>query len=136
MAMQSPPTPPSDPAGIVLGPVYSWYRAHGDLVFTSGHTAVDSETGERNPGELIDEAHTALTKLRRTLEAAGSGLEHVLKVTVFLTDMGQYAAFNRVYAKFFPGPDVPARTCVEVNRLPYNFKVEIEAVARIATTED
>ena len=118
--------PPSNP-----GPVFSWHRLHGDLIFTSGHAAVDVDTLARTPGDLLDETRATLENLARTLQAAGSSLERVVKVTVYMTDMGQYGAFNRVYAEFFHGPQVPARTCVEVSRLPYNFKVEIEAVATV-----
>jgi 2-iminobutanoate/2-iminopropanoate deaminase len=111
------------------GPVFSWYRDHAGLIFTSGHAAVDVESHGFNTGTLVEEAKSTLENLRRTLESSGSSMDKVLKVTVYLTDMGDYAAFNEVYAAFFPGPKPPARTCVEVNRLPYNFRVEIEAIA-------
>lgn len=55
----------------------------------------------------------------------------MLKVTVYLTDISYYAAFNHLYARYFPGPSVPARTCVEVSKLPYGFKIEIEAIASV-----
>ena len=113
------------------GPIFSWYRDHNGFIFTSGHAAVDVEGLGITLGDLSSETNATLTNLRRTLEKAGSGLDRVLKVTAYITDMSQFAVFNSVYAKFFPGPRVPARTCVEVSRLPFNFKVEIEAIAHI-----
>ncbi len=114
------------------GPIFSWYRDHNGFIFTSGHAAVDVETSSITLGDLASETTATLTNLRRTLEKAGSGLDRVVKVTAYITDMSQFAVFNATYAKFFPpGPRVPARTCVEVSRLPFNFKVEIEAVAHL-----
>ena len=132
--MASDNTPPhaTDSSGLEHGPVFSWSRAHDGLIYTSGHAAVDVDSLGRRHGDLLDETRATLRNLERTLKAAGSGLDKVLKVTVYLTDMGQYAAFNRVYREFFPAGEhalAPARTCVEVRRLPYNFKVETEAVA-------
>jgi 2-iminobutanoate/2-iminopropanoate deaminase len=111
------------------GPIFSWSRDHNGFIFTSGHAAVDVEALSISLGDLASETHATLSNLRRTLEKAGSSLDRVLKVTAYITDMNQFAVFNSVYGKFFPGPKVPARTCVEVSRLPFNFKVEIEAVA-------
>ncbi|MEZ4385297.1 MAG: RidA family protein [Nannocystaceae bacterium] len=112
-------------------PVFTWHRDHNGLIYTSGHAAVDIESLHIERGDLVTEARATLSNLRRTLEAAGSSMAKVLKVTVYLTDMGQYNAFNSVYAEFFPGPRPPARTCVEVSRLPFNFKVEIEVIAAV-----
>ena len=112
-------------------PVFSWYRDHNGLIFTSGHAAVDIDSYTIERGDLLAEAKATLTNLKRTLEAAGSSLDNVLKVTVYLTDMSQYNAFNSVYAKFFKGPRPPARTCVEVARLPLNFKVEVDVIAAV-----
>lgn len=113
------------------GPIFSWYRDHNGFIFTSGHASVDVDTLGITLGDLVTETVATLTNLRRTLEKAGSSLDKVLKITAYITDMSQFAAFNAAYAKFFPGPKVPARTCVEVSRLPFNFKVEIEAIAYI-----
>ncbi len=125
--MPSAPYPASP--GREHGPVFSWFREHDGLIYTSGHASVDVDDNSRSPGDLLHEARATLQNLRRTLEVAGSAMDKVLRVTVYLTDMNQYAAFNRLYAEFFPGPKVPARTCVEVTRLPFNFKVEIDVVA-------
>jgi 2-iminobutanoate/2-iminopropanoate deaminase len=115
------------------GPIFSWYRDHNGFIFTSGHAAVDVDSGAISLGDLASEAHATLTNLRRTLERAGTSMDRVLKVTCYITDMSQFAAFNGVYAKFFGGPQPPARTCVEVSRLPFNFKVEIEVIAAAGT---
>jgi len=113
------------------GPTFSWYRDHNGLIFTSGHASVEVDSLNITLGDLASETTATLNNLKRTLERAGSQLDNVLKVTAYITDMSQFAVFNAVYARFFPGPRVPARTCVEVSRLPFNFKVEIEAIAHI-----
>lgn len=110
-------------------PVFSWQRTHAGLIYTSGHAAVDVDDYRRTRGSFEDEVRTTLENLRRTLERAGSGLDKVIKVTAYLTDMKQYPAFNAVYATFFGDAQPPARTCVAVVGLPYDFQVEIEAVA-------
>ena len=121
--------PQADSRKLEYGPVFSWAREHAGLIYTSGHAAVDVDTNVLSPGKLVDEARLALQNLERTLKAAGSSMDKVVRVTVYLTDMTEYAAFNEVYARFFPGKHPPARTCVEVRRLPYNFRVEIDAIA-------
>ena len=115
--------------GLEHTPIFSWHRSHNGLIYTSGHAAVDVDDLRFDPGDFSHEARLALENLRRTLEKAGSGLDKVVKVTAYLTDLGNFRRFNKVYAEFFPGDNPPARTCVEVRRLPYNFKLEIEAIA-------
>ncbi|MEM6995475.1 MAG: RidA family protein [Myxococcota bacterium] len=115
--------------GLEHGPVFSWHRRHRGLVFTSGHAAVDVDDMALRPGTFEQEVRSTLENLGRTLSNAGSSLEQVLMVTVYLTDMANFPRFNQVYAEFFPGNAPPARTCVEVRRLPYHFQVEIQAVA-------
>jgi 2-iminobutanoate/2-iminopropanoate deaminase len=110
-------------------PVFSWYREHAGTIYTSGHVAIDIDTHGFEHGDLAHEARVALDNLRKTLARAGSSLDRVLKVTVYLTDMSEFAAFNRVYAEFFAGERVPARVCVEVSRLPYDLRVAIDAIA-------
>jgi 2-iminobutanoate/2-iminopropanoate deaminase len=110
-------------------PVFSWYRSHGGLIFTSGHAAVDVDTFKRERVAFEQEVRLTMENLRRTLERAGSGLDKVLKITAYLVDMRRYPDFNRIYADYFPGSNPPARTCVEVSALPFQFQVEIEAVA-------
>jgi 2-iminobutanoate/2-iminopropanoate deaminase len=111
------------------GPVFSWHRNHDGWIYTSGHAAVDVKTLALDPGDFAHEARVTLENLRRTLIAAGSSLEQVVKVTAYMVDLANFRAFNQVYAGFFPGERPPARTCVEVRRLPYNFQIEIEAIA-------
>ena len=111
------------------GPVFSWSRTHQGLILTSGHAAVDVDDLGLSPGTFEQEARTTLQNLARTLERAGSGMDKVLSVTVYLIDMHHFPRFNQIYAEFFPGENPPARTCVEVRRLPYNFQVEIQALA-------
>jgi 2-iminobutanoate/2-iminopropanoate deaminase len=110
-------------------PVFSWYREHAGTIYTSGHVAIDIDSGAISHGDLPHEARVALGNLGRTLARAGSSLEQVLKVTVYLTDMREFSTFNRVYAEFFPGERPPARICVEVSRLPYDLRVAIDAIA-------
>jgi len=115
--------------GLEHGPVFSWSRKHKGLVYTSGHAAVDVNDLKRTPGSFEEEVRLTLDNLGRTLTAANSSLPQVLMVTVYLTDMALFPRFNQVYAEYFPGDNPPARTCVEVVRLPYRFQVEIQAVA-------
>lgn len=119
------------PSSSVLqhSPVFSWSRSHEGLIFTSGHAAVDVDSYRPLRVGFEEEVRLTLDNLRRTLERAGSDLDRVLKITAYLVDMRRYPDFNRIYASYFPGEDPPARTCVEVRRLPFEFQVEIEAVA-------
>ena len=111
-----------------IGP-YSQGIDLGNLIFVSGQLPVDPETGTMPQGV---EAQTAqsLRNLRGILTQAGSSLEQVVKPTVFLQDMNDFAAVNQVYAQAFEGTVFPARSAVEVARLPKDALVEIEAIAR------
>lgn len=110
-----------------VGP-YSQAIAAGGWIWVSGQVALDPETGMLVAGGAGDEARQALMNLGAVLEAAGSGLERVVRTTVYLVDMDDFEEVNRVYASFFPD-DPPARVCVEVRRLPKDARVEIDAVA-------
>jgi 2-iminobutanoate/2-iminopropanoate deaminase len=114
-------------APAAIGP-YSQAVVAGGLVFVSGQIPLDPATGELVPGGAGDQAERALASLRAVLEAAGSGLHRVVKTTVFLTDLADFAAVNAVYAGFFPA-EPPARATVQVAALPRGAAVEIEAVA-------
>jgi 2-iminobutanoate/2-iminopropanoate deaminase len=127
--MKRPRMSTPDSKKLEYGPVFAWSRTHDGLIFTSGHAAVDVDTLVSAPGSFEQEARMTLENLRKTLEKAGSGMDKVLKVTVYLTDMADYAKLNDVYSGFFPGKQVPARTCIEVSRLPYNFRIEVDAIA-------
>jgi 2-iminobutanoate/2-iminopropanoate deaminase len=102
----------------------------GDLVFTSGQIGIDPKTGQMVPGGLEAEAEQVLKNLAGVLDAAGSTISHVVKATVFLADMNDYAAMNEIYRRHFK-QDFPARSAVQVARLPANARIEIEAIAVI-----
>lgn len=113
-------------APAAIGP-YSQAIEAGGLIFTSGQIPLDPDTGMLVPGGIEAQAKQAIENLRAVLEASGSGLDKVVKTTCFLSSMGDFAAFNEVYAQYFTGK--PARSCVEVSALPKGAAVEIEAVA-------
>lgn len=115
-------------APAAIGP-YSQAKVAGGLVFASGQIPIDPATGNIEASDIAGQTRRAAQNLAAVLEAAGSGLDKVLKTTCFITDMDSFAAFNEVYAEFFPGK--PARSCVEVSKLPKGALVEIEAVAEL-----
>jgi 2-iminobutanoate/2-iminopropanoate deaminase len=119
--VQTPAAPPA------IGP-YSQAIVAGDLIFCSGQIPLDPATGEIVEGGIEEQTHRVLKNLRAVLESAGSGLDHVLKTTVFLKRMDDFAAMNAVYATYFPDAP-PARSTVEVSRLPRNVLIEIECIA-------
>jgi 2-iminobutanoate/2-iminopropanoate deaminase len=113
-----------------IGPYSQAIRA-GDFIFAAGQTGMDPSTMEVVAGGVEAQARQVLTNLRHVLEAAGSGMDRVVKTTVFLTDMANFAAMNAVYMEFFP-ENPPARSTVAVAGLPKGGLVEIEAVALLA----
>ena len=115
-------------APAAIGP-YSQAIVMNGLVYTSGQIPIDTLTGTIEAGTIEEQTAQAIKNLSAILDAAGSGLEHVIKTTCFLTDINNFAAFNEVYARLFPGR--PARSCVEVAALPKGALVEIEAIAEI-----
>ena len=117
----------SDKAPAALGP-YSVAVKAGHFVYTAGQLGLDPETGEFAPGGIEAETNQALTNIKNVLEAAGTSLEKVVKTTVFLRDMNDFAAMNGIYGKFFT-ENFPARSAVQVARLPMDGAVEIEVVA-------
>lgn len=110
-----------------IGPYSAAIRA-GGFVYTSGQLGLDPATGEFAPGGVEAETRQALTNLTTVLQAAGSSLQQVVKTTVFLRDMNDFARMNSVYAEFFAA-EPPARSAVQVAALPRGAAVEIEAVA-------
>lgn len=116
---------PSAPAAI--GP-YSQAIAAGTLVFASGQIALDPATGQLSDGDVRVQTRRALDNVRAVLAAAGSSLEQVVKTTVFLTRMADFAAMNEVYAEYFMGTP-PARSTVAVAELPRGAQVEVEVIA-------
>ncbi len=116
---------PKAPAAI--GP-YSQAIVVDKMVFTSGMIPIIPETGELETGDVKAQARQAIKNLVTLLEEAGSSAENVVKTTVFIKDMNDFASINEVYSEFFT-ENFPARSCVEVARLPKDVLVEIEAVA-------
>ena len=116
---------PKAPAA--LGP-YSAAIKVGELIFTSGQIPADPATGELAPGGIAQQTEQSLKNLSAVLEAAGSGLDQVIKTTCFLTEMADFAAFNAAYGKYF-SDHKPARSTVAVKALPKGALVEIECVA-------
>jgi 2-iminobutanoate/2-iminopropanoate deaminase len=100
-------------------------------VFCSGQIPIDPATGDLVGGDIAAQTDQVLKNVAAVLAAAGGSLSHVVKTTVFLADMGDFAAMNEVYARHF-GDHRPARAAVAVRTLPKNVSVEIEAIARLA----
>ena len=116
----------TDKAPAAIGPYSQAIEVNG-MVYTSGVIPVNPATGGIPEGPKA-QAEQAMKNLSNLLEAAGSSLEKVVKTTVFIKEMNDFGAINEVYADFFPAP-FPARSCVEVARLPKDVMLEIEAVA-------
>ena len=115
-------------APAAIGP-YSQGIAIDGLVFTSGQLGLDPATGDFASGGVEAQTRQSLANIRAVLEEAGTGMDRVVKTTVFLKDMNDFAAMNKVYAEFFGEGGCPARSAVEVAKLPKGGLVEIEAIA-------
>jgi len=116
-------------APAAIGP-YSQGMKVGNLIFTAGQIGIDPKTGEIVSGGITIETERALSNIKGILEAAGSSLEKVVKTTVFLNDLNDFAQMNRAYEQFFGGRSLPARSTVQVT-LPKGAMVEIEAIAAV-----
>jgi 2-iminobutanoate/2-iminopropanoate deaminase len=112
-----------------IGPYSQAVRVNGFL-FVSGQVALDPKTGEMSTGDVREQTERVLENVKGIVEAAGSKMPHVIKTTVFLKNMNDFTAMNEVYARFFTAAP-PARSTVEVARLPKDALVEIEVVAAI-----
>ena len=110
-----------------IGPYSQAIEANG-LVITSGQLPIDPATGEFAPGGIKEQTRQSLTNAKAILEEAGISLANVMKTTVFLSDMNDFAAMNEVYAEFFSQP-YPARSAIAVKTLPKNALVEVECIA-------
>ena len=119
----------TDKAPKAIGP-YSQGLSHNGLVYTSGQIPLDPATMEIAGDDIKAQTRQVLSNLQQVLQAGGSALDQVIKTTCFLSDMNNFVAFNEVYAEFF-GAHAPARSCVEVARLPKDVLVEVEAVGII-----
>lgn len=118
---------PAAPAAI--GP-YSQAIIAGNMVYTAGQIPLDPKSGDLVEGDIREQTTRVLENLKAILEQAGASLQTVVKTTVFLADMSEFAPMNEVYARYF-GDHKPARSTVQVARLPRDVRVEIEAVALI-----
>ena len=110
-----------------IGP-YSPALKIGNLVFTSGQLPMDPVNGEIVKGEIEAQARRSLENLKAALESYSIGMENVVKTTIFLKDMNNFSRINKIYGEYFTG-QYPARSCVEVSRLPKDADIEIEAIA-------
>lgn len=119
----------TDKAPAAIGP-YSQAIQIGQLLFTSGQIPIDPETGALVEGGIQEQARQSLNNIKAILNAAGTNMGAVVKTTVFLQNMDDFAAMNEVYAEFFQEP-YPARSAVQVGRLPKGALVEIETVAQL-----
>jgi 2-iminobutanoate/2-iminopropanoate deaminase len=119
----------TDGAPAAAGPYSQAIRA-GDLVFTAGQLGLDPSSGEFAADDVAGQAERALANLEAILQAAGSGLDRLVKVTVYLAEIGDWPAVNEVYARLVPEP-FPARSAFAVKDLPKGARVEIEAVATV-----
>lgn len=117
----------TDKAPKAVGP-YSQAVIAGCFIFISGQGAIDPITNVYTPSSIENETELVLNNIKAIMESAGKNLSDIVKITVFLKNMDDFPAFNKVYEKFFP-IDSPARSCVEVSRLPKGFNIEIEAIA-------
>ena len=116
----------TDKAPAAIGP-YSQAMILNGVVFTSGQIPIDPATGEITAVTIEEQAEQVMKNLGEVLKEAGSSYEKTVKTTCFLSDMGNFAAFNEVYGKYFTGK--PARSCVAVKTLPKNVLCEVEAIA-------
>lgn len=123
----------TDDAPAAIGPYAQAVRV-GDLLFTSGQIPLTPD-GTLVQGSVSEQTRQVMENLRAVLAAGGSSLDLVVKTTCFLADMNDFAEFNEAYATFFPG-DPPARSTVQVARLPRDAAVEVEAVALVGTRQD
>jgi 2-iminobutanoate/2-iminopropanoate deaminase len=119
----------TDQAPGAVGP-YSQAVRTDRLIFTAGQVPLDPATGALVEGPIEDQTRRVLQNVRAVLEAAGSGLDRVVKMTVFMTDLGDFQRMNGVYAEFFPEAP-PARSAVQVAALPLGAVIEMEAVALV-----
>lgn len=120
----------TDKAPAPIGP-YNQAVKVGDLIYTSGQIPIDLRTGDVCEGGAGEQTHLVLTHLKNILEAAGSSLSNVVKANVFLKNIHDFADMNAVYKEFFSASNAPARSTIEVARLPKDVLVEIEVVATL-----
>lgn len=118
----------TEKAPAAIGP-YSQAIIHGDVVFTSGQIPINPASGNVEADGITAQTEQVMRNLGEVLSAAGASFESAIKTTCFLADMGDFAAFNEVYAKYFTSK--PARSCVAVKTLPKGVLVEVEVIAEV-----
>jgi 2-iminobutanoate/2-iminopropanoate deaminase len=112
-----------------IGPYSQAVKANG-FIYMSGQVALDPKTGEMTGSDIKEQTERVMSNIKGILEAAGSNLHHVVKTTVFLKDMNDFAAMNEIYGRYFTVAP-PARSTVQVSRLPKDALVEIEVIAAL-----
>ena len=116
-----------------VGPYSQAIAAEGKLLFISGQIPLDPQTGELvGEDDISEQTQQVMENIEAILIAAGANWQNVVKTTVFLSNLGNFAPMNQVYAQYFPEETAPARACVEVSRLPKDVLVEVECIAVIA----
>jgi 2-iminobutanoate/2-iminopropanoate deaminase len=122
----------TDKAPAPVGPYNQAVVASGQMVFVAGQIAIDPKLGDvLYTEDVVKQTEQVMANLQAILTAAGAGFPDVVKTTVFLADMNDFAAMNAVYAKYFSEDTAPARACVQVSRLPKDVLVEIDCIAAI-----
>ena len=117
----------TDSAPKAIGPYSQAIRA-GSLIFVSGQVPIDPASGQIVEGDIAAQTHRVFRNISEILKAGGASLDHVVRTTVFLADMNDFAAMNEVYAGYFNSP-APARATVQVSRLPKDARIEIDVIA-------
>lgn len=120
----------SEEAPKPVGPYQQAVKA-GNLVFLAGQIPLDPKTGDMVPGGVTEQTERVIQNIKAVLKAAGTSLDNVVKATVFLKDLNDFAKMNEVYAKYFAAETAPARSTIQVAKLPKDSLVEIEVVALI-----
>ena len=113
-----------------LGGPYSQAVIYNDLIYISGQGAVDPLTNQVTTGTIESETRLALENIKIIMTEAGASIDHLLQVSVYLSDIKEYGRFNIVYSEYFQDPK-PARTCVQVKKLPFGLRIEIDAIGFI-----
>ena len=111
---------------------YSQAIVHGNLIYVSGQLPIDPVTGEKRIGSIEEQTEQALRNVSEIIKAAGSSMDHVIKTTVYISDIGLWERVNEVYKDFF-GEHRPARAVVPTKDLHYGFQIEVEAIASLLT---
>ncbi len=125
----------TDRAPAPVGPYNQAIAAVGELIFVAGQIPLDPVTNDMvAPDDIAAQTDRVLKNIEAILTAAGATFQDIVKTTVFLTDLGDFAAMNQVYSQYFDSENAPARACVEVSKLPKGARVEIECIAVVDRT--